>query len=152
MPPIPIIICTIFIFLSLFLAVLSTFLALVFTPSCLPFAFSYLYYLTTLLSLPLVLELGRRLRCREQTAHSLRFPASPHICFVLYLYDFILYSMLHTLPPPTPFPRVSLEFVPISRFCTNFVPVGLIIVFVLFGFLRFSVHDRRIFCTSNTTP
>lgn len=40
-PQFHIIICTISIFFSLFLAVLSTLLALVFSPSCLPFVSSY---------------------------------------------------------------------------------------------------------------
>jgi len=55
-----IIICTIFIFLSLFLAVLSTLLALVFS---LPFMLAVCFPLPYDSSIPLVLELGRRLRC-----------------------------------------------------------------------------------------
>ena len=66
---------------------------------------SYLYYFTTLLYHSLVLELGRRLRCRGQTAQALRvFFSFLHICFVLYLYGFILNSMLRTPFPPTPRP------------------------------------------------
>lgn len=70
--------------------------------SCLMFAFSRPHYFTILLSVSF-LELGRRLRCREQTAQVSRvffFPLSPRIYFVPYLYDFVFYSMLHTLPPP----------------------------------------------------
>ena len=77
-----------------------------FPPSCLPFALSYPsspHYFIILLSLSSGLELGRRLRSREQTAQVSRF----FFCFlpifdVPYLYHFILYSMLHTLFPPHP--------------------------------------------------
>lgn len=47
------------------------------------------------------IELGRRLRCRGQTAQVLRlFPSPTYIYFILYLYHFIRYSMLHTFLSP----------------------------------------------------
>ena len=72
-PQFHIINCTISIFLSLFFRRVVDALGSCFPPpSCLPFAFFCPYYLTILLSLDPVLELGRRLRCREQTAQVLR--------------------------------------------------------------------------------
>jgi len=83
-PQFHIIICTIFIFLSLFLAVLSTFLFLVFSDSFM-FAICFLlpHYLTILLSLPLALELGRRLRCRGKRPGFCEFPFSPYLLRIL---------------------------------------------------------------------
>ena len=116
------------------------------SPSCLPFAFSYQHYLTIPLSLPLALELGRRLRCRGQTARFLRVSRSsfPNIRFVFYLYDFIPRSMLHP-PSPTPNQRrhPSSCFVRVRSyilFLYDPLPVELICAFVLFGFpfLRFA--------------
>lgn len=83
------------------------------SPSCLPSALPSPHYFTILLSLSSVLELGRRLRCREQTAQVSR-------CFSLFLFPsvFTSYPTCNTSffilcyrpsfpPPPNPGKRPS---------------------------------------------
>jgi len=111
-PKFHIIICTIFIFLSLFFAVLSTLLTLVFSP--LSFMLAVCFALSPLLYDSFISFLGFRVGPSIAVSRAngpsfalffLSFFLSFflfRIYFVPYLYYFILYSMLQTLFPPIP--------------------------------------------------
>ena len=114
-PQFHIIICTIFIFLSLFLAVLSTLLALFSLPflhACRLLSLTPPHYFTILLSLSSILELGHRFRCREQTAQvsrsfSFLFPRIPTPYFTCMTSFFIL---CYRPSPSSCFARILIHF------------------------------------------